>query len=206
MTQANLAAPYKMSFAVGGLFLNESIEVVRLRDTSERWETTIVRSIESGIVSAPKIASQRRTLREIVNRLCTLSQTEIELLSATPDRSEQQALLWLATCRAYRFVKEFAHDVIRDRFLSYHLDLPLESFDIFFDAKAEWDEALGRISSSTRKKLRQVLFRIMRDAEVITADNRIQKAYLSPRLQALIAEHDPKELELFPGRTAGVGA
>lgn len=206
MTQANLAAPYKMSFAVGGLFLNESIEVVRLRDPSERWETTIVRSIESGIISAPKIASQRRTLREIVNRLCTLSQTEIELLSATPDRSEQQALLWLATCRAYRFVKEFAHDVIRDRFLSYHLDLPLESFDIFFDAKAEWDEELGRISSSTRKKLRQVLFRIMRDAEVITADNRIQKAYLSPRLQALIAERDPKELELFPGLTAGVGA
>lgn len=206
MTQAGSPAPYKMSFAVGGLFINESIEVARLHNPSERWNQTIIRAIESGVVSSPKVASRRRTLREIVNRLLTLSQTEIEFLSSTPDRSEQQALLWLATCRAYRFVKEFSQDVIRDRFLSYHLDLPLETFDIFFDAKAEWHDELGRISASTRKKLRQVLFRIMRDAELITADNRIQKAYLSPRIQALIAGSDPKELELFPGLTAGISA
>ena len=203
---ANAPIPYKMSFAVGGLFINETIEVARLRNPSERWEQTIVQAIKAGIISSPKIASRRRTLREIVNRLSTLSPTEIELLSATTDRSEQQALLWLATCRAYRFVAEFAHDVIRDRYLSYHLNLPLESFDVFFDAKAEWYEELAKISSSTRKKLRQVLFRIMRDAGVINSESQIQKAYLSPRLKALIVQSKPQEIELFPGLTVEAGA
>ncbi len=206
MIEAAAPAPYKMSFAVGGLFINESVEVARLRDASERWEQTIVQAIEAGIISSPKIASRRRTIREIVNRLSTLSQPEIELLSATTDSTEKQALLWLATCRAYRFVEEFAHDVIQDRYLSYHLDLPLESFDVFFDAKAEWHEELAKISSSTRKKLRQVLFRIMRDAGVITGENQIQKAYLSPRLKALIVQSKPREIELFPGLTMEAGA
>lgn len=197
--RTNGSSPYRMSFAVGGLFINESVEVAKLRDPSERWAETISRAIQSGIISSPKIASRRRTLREITNRLCTLCPPEIELLSVTPDRNEQQALLWLATCRAYRFVEEFACEVIRDRYLSYRLELPLESFDVFFDAKAEWHEELTKISSSTRKKLRQVLFRIMRDAGIITVENRIQKALLSARLRSLIAQNKPREIELFPG-------
>jgi predicted exporter len=64
-----------------------------------------------GANSLPKAASQRRTLREISNRISTLTQDELDFFIAEADRAEQQALLWLATCRAYRFVREFAVEV-----------------------------------------------------------------------------------------------
>lgn len=205
MTGADLQ-PYKMSFAVGGLLLNESVEVARMHAPSEAWDATLRRALEGGVTSLPKAASRRRTLREIVNRISTLSDEELGYLVQVADRQDQQALLWLATCRAYRFVREFATEVIHERFLSFQLDLPLESFDVLFAAKAEWDEGLAGISPTTRAKLRQVLFRMMREASVISDDNRILSAYVSPRLKAILAEKSPRDLVLFPGLSRDGGA
>lgn len=188
-----------MSFSVGGLLLNESVAVARLHVEGEPWAQTMLRAMDAGATTLPKTASNRRTLREIVNRLLTLSTEERRFLLDEADRTDQQALLWLAACRAYRLVHEFALDVIYERHLSYQADLPLESFDIFYETKAEWNEDLASLSMSTRKKLRQVLFRIMREAGVITAENRIQSAILSPSLKAMIEESNPAELALFPG-------
>ena len=189
---------YKMSFSTGGLFLNESLEVARLHEDGEAWEDTILRAMEEGTTSLPKSASNRRSLREISNRLLTLTDEERAYLVEEADRSEQQALLWIATCRAYRFVREFAVEVVRERYLSYQLDLPLESFDILFEAKAEWDEGLAGLSRSTRLKLRQIMFRMMREAGIISEDDRIQTAIISTRLKHMIEDHNPGELAFFP--------
>ena len=189
---------YKMSFSTGGLFLNESLEVARLHENGEAWEDTILRAMEEGTTSLPKSASNRRSLREISNRLLTLTDEERAYLLEEADRSEQQALLWIATCRAYRFVREFAVEVVRERYLSYQLDLPLESFDILFEAKAEWDEGLAGLSRSTRLKLRQIMFRMMREAGIISEDDRIQTAIISTRLKHMIEDHNPGELAIFP--------
>jgi hypothetical protein len=190
---------YKMSFSTGGLFLNESLEFARLHRDDEPWPDTIARALEGGTTSLPKVASQRRTLREIANRISMLTAEELCFFINDADRNEQQALLWLATCRAYRFVREFAVDVICDRYLSYQLDLPLESFDMFFAAKADWDDGLASISDTTLNKLRQILFRMMREAGILSAENRIQSTYLSAPLKLLIESTVPADLAVFPG-------
>lgn len=193
---------YKMSFAVGGLNLNESVEVARLHLSSQSWDDTLAQAMADEVTSLPKVASRRRTLREIYNRVSTFSPDELSFFVYDADRTERQALLWIASCRAYRFVREFATEVLQDRFLSYQLDLPLESFDMLYDAKAEWHEDLEGLSRSTRLKLRQVLFRIMREAGIISQENRIQHAYLTARLKAMIEAGDPVELSYFPGLSA----
>lgn len=191
--------PYKMSFAVGGLALTESIEVARLRLSAANWDDTIVLAMADGVTSLPKAASRRRTLREIINRLSELDLEELAFFVDEADRTEQQALLWLASCRAYRFMREFAVEVLQERFLSYQLDLPLESFDILLEAKAEWNEGLANISRSTQLKLRQVMFRMMREASVISDDQQIQRGYVTTRLKSMIIARTPAELAYFPG-------
>ncbi|MEN8935882.1 MAG: DUF1819 family protein [Planktotalea arctica] len=191
--------PYKMSFTSGGLFLTESVAVAGMHRLGEDWKDTLERALQEGATSLPKPASNRRTLREIVNRLMTLHDDEVRFLIDDAGRQEQQYLLWVATCRAYRFVREYAVQVICDRFLSYQLEMPLESFDIFFEAKAEWDDGLASISDSTRNKLRQILFRMMREAGVVSDDHRIQSTYLSAQLRALIEATNPTDLAVFPG-------
>jgi hypothetical protein len=197
--------PYKMSFTSGGLYVNESVELSASYLRTKDWEKTIARAQAEGLTSLPKEKSKRRMLREIVNRLETLSDDELQFLVEDKDRQEQGLLIWISVCRAYRLVREFALEVVQDRYLSFQLELPPESFDLLFEQKAEWDDALASTSAATRVRLRQVVFKIMREAGIISEDHRIQSTYLSTSLRALIEANTPSDLAVFPGVMAEGG-
>jgi hypothetical protein len=190
---------YRMSFGVGGLMLNESLVVARAYRVGERWADARERLLAQGASSLPKLASQTRALREVYDRIGHLSDAERHYLSAEADRAEQQAMMWLAICRTYRFVHEFSVEVINERYQSWRLDLGLEVFDRFLAEKAECDPSLAELSSSTCAKLRQVLFRILRESGLRSDEGRIQPIWLSGRMKRLIEESNPADLRVFPG-------
>jgi hypothetical protein len=103
------------------------------------------------------IHSSESAVRSI-SRLRTLGPDELEFLVAA-SHQEQAYLLWLATCRQYRFIADFAVEVLRERYITLKNDLTHEDFDSFFNRKSEWHEELDRIAPATGSKLRQVLFK-----------------------------------------------
>ena len=188
-----------MSFSVGGLMLNESLMIALSYRPDETWSSAKKRLLAEGASTLPKQASQIRALREVYDRIGYLSEAERKYLTDEADRPEQQALIWLAICRTYSFIYEFAVDVINDRFRSWRLDLDHEVFDRFLAEKAEYDLRLAELSSSTCAKLRQVLFRILREVGLRDAEGRIQPIWISGRLKRLIEESNPADLWVFPG-------
>jgi hypothetical protein len=187
-----------MSFGTGGLYLNETLAVAAQHKLGVPWETTAARALEAGAFPVRKQSSAKRTIREITHRLRCLDDEELELL-ANGDRDEQLALLWLAICRAYRFIREFAAEIISDRFAGYRTDLSYEDFDAFFARKAEWSPKLARLSDATRAKLRAVLFRFLREAGILTDENQIRPALLSPQIWSHLKRNNVRELRYFPG-------
>ena len=194
---------YKLSFTTGGLFQNESVEIARLYLETASWAEAVTASLNGTSFSSPKSKSMRRAAREIANRLEALSLDEIEFLVREADRQEQAQLLWLGICRHYRIIREFVTEVVRERFLSYQLDLDSARFNTFFESKAEWDDWLASISRATQMRARQVLFRTMREVGLIDAKGHILKMYLTPRFRALVGETRPGDLEFFPGASVG---
>ena len=190
---------YRMSFSVGGLLLNESLMIAQAYQSGETWACARERLLAQGVSSLPKLASQTRALREVYDRIGHLSEAERHFLSAEADRAEQQAMMWLAVCRTYRFVYEFAVEVINERYQSWRLDLGHEAFDRFLAGKAECDPSLAELSPSTCAKLRQVLFRILRECGLRSVGGRIQPIWLSGRMKRLIEESNPADLQIFPG-------
>ena len=191
---------YKMSFSTGGLLANESVEVAKLHEPGENWTETLERALSDRTMSLPKHVSNRRSLREITNRLRMLSGDDLDFLIYS-DRQDQVAILWVAVCRAYRFIREFQSEVIRERFLSGKADLPLETFDRFFEEVAEWHEEISKISEATRFKLRQILFRMLREADIITGTYEIQPPLLSIKFTDYLASHNKEEVGFFPAVT-----
>jgi len=187
-----------MSFAVGGLLRNESLEAARLYQRVDEWTAVRDEILVSGLLPFRTRSSANRTVRELVDRLSALSDEEIGLL-VDGTGQEQDLLLWLAICRTYRFIAEFAVEVMRERFLSFRTELTYDAFDAFFDRKAEWNAELTAISTSSRAKLRQVLFRMLREAGMLSPEGDIRRVLLTPRLDNLIASRNPDELRLFPG-------
>ena len=115
MSQSNQT--YKTSFTSGGLFQNECVELAVSYLETNDWNTTISQLKADGLTSSPKEKSKYRILREIVNRLQTLSETELYFLVEETDRRDQALLIWLSICRAYRLIREFTLEIVQDRYL-----------------------------------------------------------------------------------------
>jgi hypothetical protein len=189
---------YRLSFTIGGLFVNESTTIAQLHVELGDWEKVLQKALDDRVFMLPKTASNRRTAREVVSRLRFLTDREVHLLATGADRKDAQNVLWVACCRAYQFIREFTIEVIVDRFQTYRIDLPFEVFDIFWEEKANQHSELLRVGASTKSKLRQVLFRLLREAGLIDERNRIQNMYLSTKFVSLIESEQPNNLMLFP--------
>ena len=186
-----------MSFTTGALFHQESVNLAGLYLDKGDWNEVREEAIERNLLQARTTASAKRNCREIYSRLKHLNQDELELL-VEGDHQEQAYLLWLAVCRRYRFIYDFSTEVIRERFLTLRYDLRYVDYDAFFNAKMDWHEELEKITTTTRNKLRQVMFKMLREAELLNSDSSIIPAMLSPVLINVICNHSERDLQLFP--------
>ncbi len=76
--------------------------------------------------------------------------------------------------------------------------LVLADFDHFFNTKALWHTELDNIAKSTQLKLRQNLFRMLREADLLSDQYEIHPAQLSPYLAQLLARQGRQVFLVFP--------
>ena len=188
---------YILSFTAAGVLRTESVALARLHQRCDNWEEVRANAIAENLLQARKSASAVRICRELVFRLQGLSAAELALLREGTS-PEQDQLLWIGICRRYRLIAEFALEVLRQRFLAFGPPLSLSDFDTFYNRKADWSAELEALAPSTRKKLRQVLFRMLREARLTTDDGSIQPALLSERLCRVVGQARPADLLYFP--------
>jgi len=188
---------YSLSFTTGGLFHRESLILARLFAEVNDWNRVRDQVLSENLLQSRTLNTSKRQCREIISRLETLDPMELNLL-ISGSTQEQKYLLWIAFCRRYRFIAEFAEEVIRERYLGLKHDLQYVEFDFFFNKKSEWYPELEAIQPTTRKKLRQVLFKILREAELLTTKNTINASMLSQRFLSAIPCQRRKDVFLFP--------
>jgi hypothetical protein len=190
-------AIYSTSFAVAGLCRSQSVRLASLYLQMQRWELVRDRVQTDNLLQMRTQSSSQRICQELVNRLQTLSQTEIEFL-VHAQVSDQGYLLWIALCRSNQFVSSFAIQILRDRFLASRESLSREDFDEFFNRLCDSDEAVNSIKSATRQKIRQALFRILCEAGLITSDHEIRTAVLSPEFWFALDKQQNLTVQVLP--------
>lgn len=188
---------YSMSFTTGSLFHRESVRLAALYLDLGDWNAVRDKVITENLLQTRTLNTLKRVCREVISRLKTLSRGELELI-VEGYHQEQGYLLWLAVCRRYSFIADFAVEVLRERYITLKNDLNYEDFDFFFNRKSEWSLELDKITPATRSKLRQVLFKMLREADLLTANNMIHAAMLSSRLLELIYQSSLRDLVYFP--------
>ncbi len=189
--------PYKLSFTASPLLLQESVKLAELFLKINDWDRVRDEVLSKNLLQARTQSSLKRVCQEVIPRLGLLAPDELELLARGAPQ-EQVLLLWVAICRQYEFIAEFAVEVLRERYITLKGDVQYEDFDSFFNSKSEWHPELDALTASTRNKLRQVLFRIMREADLLAKNNTINTAMLSPRVYDVLARNNPGDLSFFP--------
>jgi len=188
---------YSMSFTTGSLFHQESVELAVLYLDLGDWNSVREKVISENLLQARTLNTLKRVCREVISRLKKLYQKELDLLVCSSPQ-EQRLVLWLAVCRRYRFIGDFAVEILRERFITLKNDLSHEDYDSFYNRKSEWHTELDQVRPSTRAKLRQVLFKILREADLLTANKTINAAMLSSRFVDLLAEDNWQDVLFFP--------
>lgn len=187
---------YALSFTSGTLLTREAVIAVPLYLDSGDWD--IVRDLlrMENLLQARTRSSGIRLAREVVQRLAALSGEELELLrDASP--GERAHLMWVAACRHYIFIGEFAEEVVRERFLLLTPELNYGEFDSFVHRKTLWHPELAEVKDSTLRKLRSTLFRMMTEADLLV-NGEIVTAALSTRVREVLDVQKPSDVRFFP--------
>jgi hypothetical protein len=82
--------------------------------------------------------------------------------------------------------------------LEFGTPLLNEDFDAFFLQKAEWNDDLDAIRPTTRKKLRQVLFKMLHEAEFLDTMSRVIPMLPSQRLVTILHQEQWSDLLFLP--------
>lgn len=192
-----MAERYRLSFTTGGLFVREAPQVAERYLALRDWEKTRAQVRSENLLQVRTAAAATRISQELIARLELLDHEELAFLVDGSLR-EQGYLMWAATCRRYAFIRDFAREVLREHYLLLRRQLMQSDYEAFCNAKALWHAELEGLAASTHSKLRQNLFRMMRDADLISAHHQIQPALITPALAHLLARHGNEQLLIFP--------
>ena len=192
-------ARYALSFTTGTLLSREAALLAPLYIQHRDWEKVRRLALESNVLQVRTHSTGIRLVRETVKRLSVLTDDEVALV-AEVTASERSHLMWAAACRRYELIGEFAEEVLRERFLLLAPTLDHQDFDSFVRSKALWHEEVAEIKDSTLRKLRSNVFRMLKEAGLLSVAGRIMPALLSERLSVALVSHTPSDLRFFPIR------
>lgn len=191
---------YRLSFGVGGLFEREASIAVPLFGELCDWTSVRSQLVTNNLLQARTQSTAVRYAGEVIKRLETLTNEELVAFSEF-GLQERRQLMWVAACRAYSFIAEFAEEVLRDRFLGLKSKLTLADYDAFVLAKSLWHNELNEISELTYGRLRRSIFQMLRDTEMLNDAYEIQSVLLTPQLRSLLDKSFPSDIRFFPVRS-----
>ena len=195
---------YKLSYTGVSLAVSESVAVAEAYLQLRDWDKVKEKVWDENLLKARTKSSIQRVYQEIWPRLDQLSDEQLELL-VEGDLQEQRHLLWYAICKRYAFIREFAIEVLHEKFL--RLDYELTEFDYraFYNRKADWHLELDQIKETTQVKMRTRLFWMLQETGIISEDNMIIPVKLSRRVIDGLAPDSPEDLRIFPVTMNGIG-
>lgn len=188
---------YILSFTAASLRLNEMVKVATAVQDDDLSDLNIVK--ESGVVfGSVKSRTTDREFREIRKRLEKLTNQQKGIL-IHGDLNSQKQIAFLAACKHYAFIRDFSIDVVRDKVLVFDYQLHESDYNSFINNKILIHPELEEFSESTKKKAKQVMYRILEQAGII--NNAVEKTILPQILQqdviTAIAKDDPAWLKIF---------
>ena len=86
--------------------------------------------------------------------------------------------------------------IISEKFSSYQIELDYNDLNYFYEQQKVFYEELNSLKDTTRKKLRQVFFKIMKDLNIISKIKKITPILPSKEIKE-ISKSTKKDLKLF---------
>ena len=189
---------YKLSLTAASLLPYETHIVAKtFLECDKDWECTFQKIIDSNLLQKNKSSTLKREFKELRDRIRNLTDQEIAYLA---QGSFIYEISYIAVIKTYPIIREFVLEVLRSKKLLFD-NVVLESdWNNFIESKKAQHQQLSDLSVSTLKKIKQVIFKILKDAKILTTSGKqklIQTPYIDRKMISLLCQDDPKLLQYF---------
>jgi len=189
---------YSMAFTAGSTLLHEAVSISLVyRKQHNDWDAVKLIVLKENILASVKHSSSIRVFREVQQRLALLTENQLDLL-IKGDGGEQKCMVWLAICKRYKFIADFAHEVLNEKVQMFESIISQDDYHAFYHKKASWHEELDNLKESTQQKVRTVIFRMLHEIGYLTDTNRINTILLPETVKGVITEDNPELLSIYP--------
>lgn len=131
------------------------------------WKEVRRQCLDDDILMLRFESSRKRISSELIKRLKTLSDDELNVLANGDETATQTALCWIAICRTYEYIRDFVQQVVATRWEQGKGNLPVGAYEAFFDEASMAHPELAKLSEVTRPRLRNQLYQMLREAGFI---------------------------------------
>lgn len=185
---------YRFSFTAASLMLVELIEYAKILVGNG----FIIDDLQHQSLKKEKAKTGKREFAELKIRLSTLSKGELELL-AESDIATQKLISYIASCRAYSYIREFVMEVVLEKVSLYDHQITEIDYNAFFNKKCIDHDELEGLADTTKAKIKQVVFKILQQAGLIDSvkSKKIILPIVDTRLENIIKETNPSDLALL---------
>lgn len=197
MTEENVT--YNLTFTAGSAMLNEMHAVAEaLRDCDGDWKRTKELTFRENLMEKNRLSTNQRVFSLMKQRIDALNEEERTLLVDGNIATRRQIVL-LAICKAHPFIFDFIRENVREAFYSLHDRVSYANFNEFFNEKKYIHPELEAITELTIAKMRQVVFRIMEQTELIesTETGILRRPYLTEQMEQVFVKDHPRWLTIF---------
>ncbi len=177
---------YRLSFTGASFFLHETIVLAKLCLEYDSCSDAVKSLLSSDVLDRSK-STVKRESGEIVLRLNSLPKPLLERF-ATADHDDAKIILLYAIIKTYPIIKEFCLEVLYEKMLI--MDNILQEYEInaFLRKKEETYEVFDEKSDATKKKLKQVMLKMLADSDILnsTKERVIIKPYIDTGIAGMI--------------------
>ena len=185
---------YRFSFTAVGLAPVAMQEVAALYPDCGSWDAVYARVVQVNTLKCRTTTALRRVAAELVLRLGNLAWEE--LVRFVENRlNERTVFAWLAVCRTYDLVGDFAVEALREAYVTGQKTYEHSDYEKFVNSKLPLHPEFDELSKQTYAKVRQIVFRMTREAGFLDKKGNIIPLVMDTELMNFIPERD---LVFFP--------
>lgn len=180
---------YKLSYTASSLRVNDTLLVLNNQGNEDYIDQTIGNG---------KSSTGKRIRKEIQDRLNNLTHEQLEFLKYS-SLDDAKRIIFLSICKTYEFIYEFVIEVLRSKILNFDYTITEGDYISFYNYKAALHPELENLSESSQYKIKQVLFKILEEANIIDSvrTKSLQHQYLTEEMITLILKDNPSYAKIF---------
>lgn len=157
----------------GALLVRESRIVARLLAAGEKPDSVKAAVMERNLLQNNSSTTTRKYCQLIISRLQQLNPVQIRIVAEGADESAA-LMLMVAALKTYPIVRDFVTDVLFDKVRCYEPSLERKDWTRFLEQRETIDPAIKTWTESSRKKIGQVIFRMLSEAGLLSDTRRMR--------------------------------